>query len=192
MGYAALCGLGFGLLSMAAAASAHDAAGTHHAVTTHNGATIQGAALLDAGAVASPDRYGALAAREVLEAGGNAVDAAVAAGFALAVTYPEAGNLGGGGFMTLYMNGKPYFLDYRERAPGAASANMYLDGHGAPIADLSVIGNLSSAVPGTVRGLYEAHTRFARLSWQRDLVPAIRYARDGFLVGAQLIGIRNG
>jgi gamma-glutamyltranspeptidase/glutathione hydrolase len=155
-------------------------------------AGAHGPAALDAGAVASPDRFGALAAAEVLKAGGNAVDAAVAAGFALAVTYPEAGNLGGGGFMTLYMRGKPYFLDYRETAPGAASANMYLDAHGQPIADLSVIGNLSSGVPGTVRGLYEAHRRFAQLSWQRDLAPAIRYARDGFLVSQQLIGIRDG
>jgi gamma-glutamyltranspeptidase / glutathione hydrolase len=148
--------------------------------------------LLSAAAVASPDRYGALAAREVLRAGGNAVDAAVATGFALAVTYPEAGNLGGGGFMTLYMHGKPYFLDYREVAPAAATPGMYLDEHGEPIPELSVVGNLSSAVPGTVRGLYEAHRRFARLSWQRDLAPAIRYARDGFLVRSQLLGIRDG
>ena len=147
---------------------------------------------LSAAAVASPDRYGALAAREVLKAGGNAVDAAVAAGFALAVTYPEAGNLGGGGFMTLYMHGKPYFLDYRETAPALATATMFLDQGGQPIPDLSLIGNLSSAVPGTVRGLYEAHRRFAQLSWQRDLAPAIRYARHGFLVAAQLIGIREG
>jgi gamma-glutamyltranspeptidase / glutathione hydrolase len=159
--------------------------GSHSAVS-------RDAEVLDAAAVASPDRYGALAAREVLKAGGNAVDAAVAAGFALAVTYPEAGNLGGGGFMTLYMHGKPYFLDYRESAPAAASPNMYLDGHGEPIAHLSVIGNLSSGVPGTVRGLYEAHRRFARLSWQRDLAPAIRDAREGFVISAQLIGIRNG
>jgi len=159
--------------------------GSHSAVS-------RDAEVLDAAAVASPDRYGALAAREVLKAGGNAVDAAVAAGFALAVTYPEAGNLGGGGFMTLCMHGKPYFLDYRESAPAAASPNMYLDGHGEPIAHLSVIGNLSSGVPGTVRGLYEAHRRFARLSWQRDLAPAIRDAREGFVISAQLIGIRNG
>ncbi|MCQ6507880.1 gamma-glutamyltransferase, partial [Vibrio parahaemolyticus] len=78
---------------------------------------------LSAGAVAAPDRFGALAAREILKAGGNAVDAAVATAFALAVTYPEAGNLGGGGFMTLYVGGKPYFLDYRETAPAAASAD---------------------------------------------------------------------
>jgi gamma-glutamyltranspeptidase / glutathione hydrolase len=145
-----------------------------------------------AGAVASPDRYGALAASEILKAGGNAVDAAVATGFALAVTYPEAGNLGGGGFMTLYMNGKPYFLDYREAAPGAASAAMFLNAGGEPIAGLSLVGNLSVGVPGTVRGLAEAHRRFGRLSWRRDLAPAIRFASQGFDVVPQLIGIRDG
>ncbi len=127
----------------------------------------------------------------MLRAGGNAVDAAVATGFALAVTYPEAGNLGGGGFMTLYIGGQAYFLDYRETAPGAASAAMYLDARGAPIANLSVVGNLSVGVPGTVRGLAQAHRRFGKLSWARDLAPAIRYARRGFLVTDQLIGIRN-
>jgi gamma-glutamyltranspeptidase/glutathione hydrolase len=147
---------------------------------------------LDAGAVASPDRYGALAAQEILKAGGNAVDAAVATGFALAVTYPEAGNLGGGGFMTLYMGGKPYFLDYRETAPAGASAAMYLDAKGDPIAALSLVGNLSAGVPGTVRGLAEAHRRFGKLSWARDLAPAIRFARQGFMVTPQLIGIRDG
>jgi gamma-glutamyltranspeptidase / glutathione hydrolase len=147
---------------------------------------------LSAGAVASPDRYGALAAREILKAGGNAVDAAVATGFALAVTYPEAGNLGGGGFMTLYVNGEAYFLDYRESAPSAASAGMYLDSTGEPVAALSLVGNLSTAVPGTVRGLAEAHRRFGRLSWRRDLAPAIRFATEGFDVVPQLIGIRNG
>jgi gamma-glutamyltranspeptidase / glutathione hydrolase len=160
-------------------------------ILAHAAAGQQRAAL-DAAGVASPDRYGALAAEEVLRAGGNAVDAAVATGFALAVTYPEAGNLGGGGFMTLYMEGKPYFLDYRETAPGAATANLYLDAKGEPVPDLSVVGNLSSAVPGSVSGLYNAHQRFAKLSWQRDLAPAIRYARDGFLVTKQLIGIRDG
>ncbi|HEY4974654.1 MAG TPA: gamma-glutamyltransferase, partial [Steroidobacteraceae bacterium] len=122
----------------------------------------------------------------------NAVDAAVATAFVLAVTYPEAGNLGGGGFMTLYMNGQPYFLDYRESAPAKASAGMYLDGNGEPVAALSLVGNLSSGVPGTVRGLAAAHQRFGRLSWRRDLAPAIRYATQGFQVTAQLIGIRDG
>ncbi len=75
------------------------------------------AANLNAGAVAAPDQYGAKVAAQILQAGGNAVDAAVATAFTLAVTYPEAGNIGGGGFMTLYVDGKPYFLDYREVAP---------------------------------------------------------------------------
>ncbi len=116
----------------------------------------------------------------------------MATGFALAVTYPEAGNLGGGGFMTLYVDGKPYFLDYRETAPAKASAGMYLDAKGEPIASLSLAGNLSVGVPGTVRGLAEAHRRFGKLSWARDLAPAIRYARRGFMVTPQLIGIRDG
>src|SRR5580698_5206164 len=120
---------------------------------------------LSAGAVASPDIYGALAAKDVLQHGGNAVDAAVAAAFALAVTYPEAGNLGGGGFMTLYVKGRPYFLDYRETAPGKATANMFLDESGQFIPGLSTLGNLSVAVPGTVRGMAMVHRRFARLPW---------------------------
>jgi gamma-glutamyltranspeptidase/glutathione hydrolase len=150
------------------------------------------AAAPHAAAIASPDRYGALAAREILNAGGNAVDAAVATAFALAVTYPEAGNLGGGGFMTLYMNGKAYFLDYREVAPAAASAGMFLDDRGEPVPDLSIAGNLAAGVPGTVRGFAAAHARFGKLPWSRDLAPALRYAREGFMVTSQLIGIREG
>ena len=149
-------------------------------------------AVLAAGAVAAPDRYGALAAEEILRAGGNAVDAAVATGFALAVTYPEAGNLGGGGFMTLYVGGKPYFLDYRETAPAAASADMYLGKDGEPVEGLSLYGNLASGTPGTVRGLAMAHKRFGKLSWARVLAPAIRYARDGFTVNAQFSGMLAG
>ena len=147
--------------------------------------------LLTAGAVASPDLYGAEAAREVLKVGGNAVDAAVATGFALAVTYPEAGNLGGGGFMTLYVDGQPYFLDYRETAPAAASAGMYLDAKGAPIVERSLVGPLATGVPGTVRGLAVAHRRFGKLSWARDMAPAIRFAREGFIVSPALIANRQ-
>ena len=80
----------------------------------------------EAGAVASPDYYGAIAAKEMLSKDGNAVDAAVATAFTLAVTYPEAGNIGGGGFMTLWYEGKPYFLDYREVAPGKADKDCFL------------------------------------------------------------------
>ena len=146
---------------------------------------------LSAAAIASPDIYGAQAARDVLKAGGNAADAAVATAFALAVTYPEAGNLGGGGFITLLIKGKPYFLDYRETAPGAARADMYLDAKGNPIADLSQVGVLSAGTPGTVRGMAEVHKRFAKLSWARDLAPAIRYAREGFLVTSQFYDLKD-
>ncbi|HLZ75261.1 gamma-glutamyltransferase [Phenylobacterium sp.] len=146
---------------------------------------------LSAGAVASPDRYGALAAQEILGAGGNAVDAAVATAFVLAVTYPEAGNLGGGGFMTLYVDGKPYFLDYRETAPAKASAGMYLDAKGAPIVQASLVGPLAAGTPGTVAGMAAAHARFGKLAWARDLGPAIRLARDGFVVPAGEIKERD-
>ena len=146
---------------------------------------------LDAGAVAAPDIYGAQAAQTVLQEGGNAVDAAVAMGFALAVTYPGAGNLGGGGFLTLYVGGKPYFLDYRETAPAAATAGMYLNAGGQPVPELSLVGNLASGVPGTVRGLAEAHRRFGRLTWKQDLAPAIALARDGFIVLPGLIAERT-
>ena len=144
---------------------------------------------LEAGAVASPDQYGALAAEEILRAGGNAVDAAVATGFALAVTYPEAGNLGGGGFMTVYMGGKPYFLDYRETAPAAAKADMYLGADGEPVEGLSLYGGLAAGVPGTVRGMATAHQRFGKLPWARVLAPAIRYAREGFVVNPHLADV---
>ncbi len=147
---------------------------------------------LAAGAIASPDDYGAKAAAEVLQAGGNAVDAAVATAFALAVTYPEAGNLGGGGFMTVYMDGKPYFLDYRETAPAAATVDMYLDAKGEAVPARSQFGNLAVAVPGTVRGMAAAHAKFGKLSWAQDLAPALRYAREGFVVTPQLIGIVKG
>ncbi|WAH58031.1 gamma-glutamyltransferase [Pseudomonas silvicola] len=140
------------------------------------------AALLDHGAVAAPDQYGAKVAAQILEKGGNAVDAAVATAFTLAVTYPEAGNLGGGGFMTLYVKGKPYFLDYRETAPKAASRDMYLNEKGEVIENLSLVGAKASGVPGTVLGLWEAHKRFGKLPWAELLTPAIGYAKEGFTV----------
>jgi len=142
-------------------------------------------------AVASPDRYGADTAAEVLGAGGNAADAAVAIAFTLAVTYPEAGNLGGGGFATVLFEGKGYFLDYRERAPASARAGMYLDGTGKIIPDASTVGAGAAGVPGTVAGLWELHRRFGRLTWQADLAPAIRYAEQGFAVDRMLVEMRN-
>lgn len=136
---------------------------------------------LTAGAVSSPDRFGAETAQQILRSGGNAVDAGVAVGFALAVTLPAAGNIGGGGFMTIYMDGKPYFVDYREKAPGAATPTMYLDADGNVIPRLSLDGSLAAGVPGTVAGLHAAHQRFGRLSWSQVLAPAINYARNGFV-----------
>jgi len=142
-------------------------------------------------AVAAPDRYGADTAAEILAAGGNAVDAAVGVGFTLAVTYPEAGNLGGGGFATVLIDGRPYFLDYRECAPGSASAGMYVDAAGELVPDASTIGAGAAAVPGTVAGLWELHHRFGRLAWRADLAPAIRYAHEGFRVGPLLVARRD-
>ena len=148
------------------------------------------AALVTA-AVAAPDRYGADTAAEILSAGGNAVDAAVAVAFTLAVTYPEAGNLGGGGFATLFVNGKPYFLDYRETAPRSATADMYLDASGDVVPGASTIGAGAAGVPGTVAGFWALHRRFGALPWRTDLAPAIRYARDGFRVDAKLASGRD-
>lgn len=157
------------------------------------------AASLEGGAVAAPDQYAAKVAAQVLKNGGNAVDAAVATAFTLAVTYPEAGNIGGGGFMTLFMDGKPYFLDYRETAPKAATKTMYLDDKGEVIENLSLVGAKAAGVPGTVMGLWEAHKRFGKLPWSDLITPAIGYANDGFKVADQqfqyredAIGLFNG
>ncbi|HWT38956.1 MAG TPA: gamma-glutamyltransferase, partial [Paraburkholderia sp.] len=125
--------------------------------------TPQPKPVLDASAVAVPDRYAADAAQQIFAAGGNAVDAAVAVAFTLAVTYPDAGNIGGGGFMTVYMDGKPYFLDYREKAPQSATRDMYLDDKGNVIKGMSLVGHRAVAVPGTVDGMWEAQKRFGKL-----------------------------
>ncbi|MEA3112807.1 MAG: gamma-glutamyltranspeptidase / glutathione hydrolase, partial [Caballeronia sp.] len=143
-------------------------------------------AVLTAAAVAVADKFAADAAEQVLKEGGNAVDAAVAIAFTLAVTYPEAGNLGGGGFMTLYVDHRPYFLDYRERAPIAATKNMYLDDKGEVIKGMSLYGYRAVGVPGTVSGMWEAQKRFGKLKWKQVVAPAIKYAQDGFEVSDQL------
>ena len=154
-------------------------------------ATGHAASPAPAAAVAAPDRYGADTGAEILGAGGNAADAAVAIAFTLAVTYPEAGNLGGGGFATVLFDGKADFLDYRERAPASADANMYLDATGKVVPDASTVGAGAAGVPGTVAGLWELHRRFGRLSWQADLAPAIRYAEQGFPIGRMLVEACN-
>lgn len=153
------------------------------ALTVAIAASSQAFALtLEGGAVAAPNQYGADVAAQVLKKGGNAVDAAVATAFTLAVTYPEAGNIGGGGFMTLFIDGKPYFLDYRETAPKAASRDMYLNEKGEIIENLSLVGARASGVPGTVMGLWEAHQKFGKLPWSELITPAVGYAKNGFKV----------
>lgn len=137
-------------------------------------------------AVAMPDSESARVSAGILSAGGNAVDAAVAAGFVLAVTLPEAGNIGGGGFMLFYLDGEPYFLDYRETAPLAAHRDMYLDEDGNVIRGASTVGHLAAGVPGSVAGLWEAHRRFGSLPWRDVVMPAVLLARDGFVVHPEL------
>jgi gamma-glutamyltranspeptidase/glutathione hydrolase len=115
---------------------------------------------------------------EILKKGGNAVDAAVAVGFALAVVYPEAGNIGGGGYMVIHMaDGRAAALDYREIAPLAATRNMYLDSEGN-LTDKSVVGPLASGVPGAVAGLTAALAKYGTMKLADVMAPAIRYAEE--------------
>jgi gamma-glutamyltranspeptidase/glutathione hydrolase len=138
------------------------------------------------GMVASGSPIASDVGRDILRAGGNAVDAAVAVGFVLEVTHGEAGNIGGGGYMMIRMKtGRVFALDYRETAPAKATHDMYLDAAGQPT-DQSISGPLASGVPGSVAGMLEAHRRFGRLRLARVLEPAIRLARDGFLVDSFL------
>src|SRR6266849_772335 len=109
---------------------------------------------------------------EMMQAGGNAVDASVATGFALAVVHPQAGNLGGGGFMLLRTaDGNVHFIDYREKAPAAATANMYLDAQGNVIEDASVAGYKAIGVPGSVAGMAYAQQKIGKLSLQQVIAP---------------------
>ena len=120
---------------------------------------------------------------EILKEGGNAVDAAVATGFALAVVYPYAGNLGGGGFMLIHLHsGKNTFIDYRERAPLAATVNMYLDARGNVIPDKSIVGYKGIGVPGSVAGMVYAEKKYGKLTLKQVMAPAIRLATDGYVL----------
>jgi gamma-glutamyltranspeptidase/glutathione hydrolase len=138
-------------------------------------------------AVAIPDKYGAQISEDILRAGGNAVDAAVATGFSLAVTFIDAGNIGGGGFMLIHMDGETTFLDYRETAPSAAYKEMYLDENGDVINNASLIGSPANGVPGTVAGLWEAHKRYGKLPWKDVVKPAINLAENGFIPADVLV-----
>ncbi|MDH4109213.1 MAG: gamma-glutamyltransferase [Gammaproteobacteria bacterium] len=138
-------------------------------------------------AVAIPDNYGAEVAEQILRAGGNAVDAAIAVGFSLAVTFIDAGNIGGGGFMLIYLDGQPAFLDYRETAPLAGHRDMYLDANGEVVEQASLIGSQAAGVPGTVAGFWEAHRRYGKLPWKDLVMPAIRLAEEGFMPAPILV-----
>ncbi len=130
--------------------------------------------------------------KRILKKGGNAVDAAIAVQFVLAVVYPNAGNIGGGGFM-IYREktGKIYSLDYREKAPGAATKDMYLDDEGTVIPRLSLDGHLAAGVPGSVDGMVKAHKRFGKLGFKDLLQPAIDIANNGFALTHQQAGSLN-
>ena len=137
------------------------------------------------GMVVSVSREASEIGRATLNQGGNGVDAAVAVGLALAVTWPEAGNLGGGGFMLVHPgpHQPPVFIDYREQAPAATTADMFAKGIGSPHREVGV--------PGTVRGLKLAHERFGRLPWKSLVLPAIDLAQNGFLLGPELAKTLN-
>lgn len=133
------------------------------------------------GIVVSVHELASRAGVEIMQAGGNAVDAAVATGFALAVVHPAAGNIGGGGFMLVRMaDGKTHFLDYREKAPAAAKADMYLDAQGNVIENASTIGYKAIGVPGSVAGMVYAEQEFGKLTLKQVMAPAIRLAREGY------------
>ena len=140
------------------------------------------------GMVAAQNDQAAEIGAAVLADGGNAVDAAIAVGFALAVTLPRAGNIGGGGFMLVYDadTNKTTSIDYRETAPLRAKRDMFLDEKGNFIRERPRITHLASGVPGTVAGLYAAHQKFGSLPWKRLVMPAVGLARDGIIVSHDL------
>ncbi len=144
---------------------------------------VQTGVLADSAMVVASRPEAAEAGLEVLRKGGNAVDAAVAVHFSLAVVFPYAGNLGGGGFAVYRASdGEAFTLDFREKAPLAAHRDMYLDEDGNVIPDLSLKGALAVGVPGSVDGMFRLHERFGKLSWKELLEPAIRQAREGHVV----------
>ncbi len=135
----------------------------------------------DSAMVVSASPYATQAGLDVLRSGGNAVDAAVTVALTLAVAYPAAGNIGGGGFLVARINGRNVALDFRERAPRAATPNMYLDSAGN-VTEKSLTGALAAGVPGAVAGLYEAHRKYGTRPWAELVKPAIDLAERGFAV----------
>lgn len=144
------------------------------------------------GMVVSANEKASRVGLDILKKGGNAVDAAVAVQFALAVVYPNAGNIGGGGFMVYRgASGEVNSLDFRETAPATASRDMYLDSLGNPIVDKSLEGHLASGIPGSVAGMVAAHAKYGKLKWADLIEPAIALARNGFKVTEQQAGELN-
>jgi gamma-glutamyltranspeptidase/glutathione hydrolase len=144
------------------------------------------------GAVSSAHPLASMAGLEILKQGGNAFDAAIATQLALAVVYPGAGNLGGGGFLVAHTyKGKSIAIDYRERAPMSATRDMYLDKDGNPMLNLSQNGHLASGVPGTVAGLFRSH-HFGKLPFKQLIEPAIQLAEEGFVITAAEARSLNG
>ncbi|MCY3810371.1 MAG: gamma-glutamyltransferase [Gammaproteobacteria bacterium] len=157
------------------------------AVATFTAPAVGGVAEGANGVVASRSPLASQVGIEVMKAGGNAIDAAVAVGFALAVTYPSAGNLGGGGFMVVRLaNGDVIANDHRETAPAQASRDMYLDEDGELVAGLSTASHLAVGVPGTVAGLLDALAAYGTLPREAVLAPAVKLAKDGFPLPADL------
>src|ERR1700723_368762 len=135
------------------------------------------------GIVVSVHELASQAGVEIIQAGGNAVDAAVATEFALAVVHPPAGNIGGGGFMLIRMaDVKTHFIDYREKAPAAATRDMYLDGQGNVIPGASEIGYKAIGVPGSVAGMVYAEQKYGKLTLRQVIAPAIQLAREGYVL----------
>lgn len=144
------------------------------------------------GAVSSAHPLASQVGLEILKKGGNAFDAAIATQLALAVVYPGAGNIGGGGFLVAYTNkGKAISIDYREKAPGSATRDMYLDKDGNPLLNLSQNGHLASGVPGTVAGLFTSH-QYGKLGFVALIQPAIELAEKGFVISAAEARSLNG
>ncbi|MCX8019404.1 MAG: gamma-glutamyltransferase [Chitinophagaceae bacterium] len=153
--------------------------------------SIQKKVVAENGAVVSAHPLASQVGVEILKKGGNAIDAAIATQLALAVVYPNAGNIGGGGFMVARLaNGELLALDYREKAPGAAHRDMYLDPDGTPRTDKSRDGHLSAGVPGTVAGLFAAH-RYGKLPFRELIEPAIQLAEKGFAITENEAGALN-
>jgi gamma-glutamyltranspeptidase / glutathione hydrolase len=139
------------------------------------------------GMVVSADPFASKVGCEILKKGGNAIDAAVATGFALAVTHPQAGNIGGGGFMVIRLaNGESLTIDFREKAPAKAFRDMFLDKNGNYDPDKARIGYLASGVPGTVAGLIMAHKKYGKLKFEEVITPAINLAEKGFPLNYRL------